>query len=1195
MIENGDENEEALTLPYYELPSSTEKSYIVICDNDPSKSYKLYRVSDYINPETGRLEDIPIPSIVIQSESTRSVSTTSFSSFVIQGNEIGIVVGVQNLDWSDFVFSNKYYYHISETAVNQKITDAEKNSLIISPKDNKMCWAAACANVLFDAGWLIPSTKSEDDIFNCYRDSFLYGDTRGGNILFGLSWYLTGYYPPSYNSSLANLDQCIPNTGGYFLSVASYVENNLYITQSNNSPDYLIVAASWLYSYNASVCLSVSWRNSDNWNDTEGVGGHALTLKGFSFQNNNNEVNLTGVFVTDSDDDKYGSACLQPNVIKYIPVIWSSGYFYLDSSVYSNNGDIGRIEFTSLLLPASFTTLSSGGAVVSSAATLLGKTVESGYIMNVSSAGLAMDTTVTSGGIQTVLANGTALDTVVSSGGSMIISSGGTARFSSGGYADNIQASNGAILGLTVAPGTYLKGSYDLDQFEVSANSISSYTVHSGCKLDILLSGTANNIDVLAGGRLNVSSGGTVTGINAASGALLGIAVAPSTYVSGSYNNSSFNITSSVSNYAIHSGCSLDVLLSGTANNIDVLAGGGLNVSSGGSASSTTVSSGGTQSVFAKARSLITSVLSGGTMNVSSGGTATSTTVFSGGIANIFSGGTATNIHASSGARLGLTVAPGTYASGSYGSTTFEVSSASISNYTVHSGCALNVLSGGSTNNTTVHSNGIMNVSSGGTATGINAASGALLGLTVAPGTYASGSYGSTTFEVSSASISNYTVHSGCTLDVLSGGKVRGQMVFENGAIVSAAWGGFFAFDISNLSPNNTALMNNLSLIQGTPSYSITVSGTNAYGLYTLANGAPANYSGGMELYRGTDFLGTLSVGGTISNAYRLYSLNETNNILSLDIAEKPIKSDIDHTGKSDIILFNSSSNQVEYWKNGVTGGSLQLESGTLDSTTSMGIIGGYDMNSDYNADLVASSFVVSGGSTTMRIGYFSGGTVNVNASNFVSIGETEVSSMSFWELKVGNLTGTPDRNSIVFYSSSSYHLGAWKDGQEDWENISNTFGGDWKMLGCGDFNGDGKDSVLMSYLNGQNYWYADLNGSSGSMGIANWSGWEFGAVGDFAGDGKDDIVLYKKNGDAAGTVVLLKDGNLDDWSSIGTLDVRSWEIKGAGDYTGDCMDDLLVRNSSTGQLGCYLSADMNQWKNLATGSGIDANWTVIA
>ena len=49
----------------------------------------------------------------------------------------------------------------------------------------------------------------------------------------------------------------------------------------------------------------------------------------------------------------------------------------------------------------------------------------------------------------------------------------------------------------------------------------------------------------------------------------------------------------------------------------------------------------------------------------------------------------------------------------------------------------------------------------------------------------------------------------------------------------------------------------------------------------------------------------------------------------------------------------------------------------------------------------------------------------------------------------------------------------------------------------------------------------------------------------------------------------------------------------GAGDYNGDAKDDLLVRQKSTGMLGCYASGDMASWNTL--GYGVDMNWTVIA
>ena len=134
-------------------------------------------------------------------------------------------------------------------------------------------------------------------------------------------------------------------------------------------------------------------------------------------------------------------------------------------------------------------------------------------------------------------------------------------------------------------------------------------------------------------------------------------------------------------------------------------------------------------------------------------------------------------------------------------------------------------------------------------------------------------------------------------------------------------------------------------------------------------------------------------------------------------------------------------------------------------------------------------------------------------------------------------------------------------------------------MLGCGDFDGDGKDSVLMS-LNGGLFYSVDLDGTLTGLGSLNWSGWEFGAIGDFAGDGKDDVVLFHKE---LGCVVLLADGNADTFERLGQLDASDWSVAGAGDFDGDGKDDLLVRQTSAGLVGAYASADMSKWSTVTT------------
>ena len=182
------------------------------------------------------------------------------------------------------------------------------------------------------------------------------------------------------------------------------------------------------------------------------------------------------------------------------------------------------------------------------------------------------------------------------------------------------------------------------------------------------------------------------------------------------------------------------------------------------------------------------------------------------------------------------------------------------------------------------------------------------------------------------------------------------------------------------------------------------------------------------------------------------------------------------------------------------------------------------------------------------------------------------------WKYQAGNLTGSGTA-SVVWHAQELGALGVWTDGTDNWTAVDGWFDTNWTMLGCGDFDGDGKDSVLMS-LNGGLFYSVDLDGTLSSLGDLNWSGWEFGAVGDFAGDGRDDIVLLHRE---SGTVVLLADGNADSFERLGQLDASDWSVAGAGDFDADGKDDLLVRQNSTGIAGAYASADMSKWSTVSS------------
>ena len=569
------------------------------------------------------------------------------------------------------------------------------------------------------------------------------------------------------------------------------------------------------------------------------------------------------------------------------------------------------------------------------------------------------------------------------------------------------------------------------------------------------------------------------------------------------------------------------------------------------------------------------------------GGTATTTIINDRGGMYVSSGGIANNTTINDLGRLVVS-------SGGMGNNTIVnsgdvcVRSGGVANSTtVNQYGYMDVSSGGIVNNTTINDLGSMWISSGGTANNTTVYSNG--GLKVY--------YGGTA--------NNATVNSSGWLYIFSKAKMTGQMTFDDRAIISAYDGAIIDFDISCLQPRGGALVNNLSQIFMTSKlndvlFTLTVSDSQTNGTYTLAKGA-AEFDRSITVKDSLDNdIGTLKLGETIKINDVDFTLNlGTDNILSVSVGEPApgpgpepkmefiAKSDIDGNGISDVLFqWTGGNNQTGFWMNGQP----EWQSQGRGRSPEWKILGAHDMNGDGKADTVMMGEATIIDMKGTYVGYYSDG-VDVDA-NWHTIGFLiDSGSGAAWQNKVGNLTGNEGMNSIVWYAPDLYALGVWTDSKEEWVSLSASFGGDaWTLVGCGDFDSDGKDSVLMSYNGGQLFYTVGIDGASQALGATDWRGWELRAIGDFAGDGKDDIVLFHKE---TGSMVMCADGNVDSYASIGQLAADDWFVVGAGDYNGDQKDDLLVRQYSTGMLGYYNTGDTSQWVEM--GRGVDMQWTVIA
>ena len=125
----------------------------------------------------------------------------------------------------------------------------------------------------------------------------------------------------------------------------------------------------------------------------------------------------------------------------------------------------------------------------------------------------------------------------------------------------------------------------------------------------------------------------------------------------------------------------------------------------------------------------------------------------------------------------------------------------------------------------------------------------------------------------------------------------------------------------------------------------------------------------------------------------------------------------------------------------------------------------------------------------------------------------------------------------------------------------------DWRFAGIGDLNGDGKDDVLLRHTDGR-WFYYPMDGRyhiTSGRGLANLTpnlDWQFAGIGDLNGDGRDDVLLRHTDGR---WWYYPMDGRYhitDERGLAGLTRNLDWHVAGIGDLNGDNRDDVLLRHT---------------------------------
>ena len=377
----------------------------------------------------------------------------------------------------------------------------------------------------------------------------------------------------------------------------------------------------------------------------------------------------------------------------------------------------------------------------------------------------------------------------------------------------------------------------------------------------------------------------------------------------------------------------------------------------------------------------------------------------------------------------------------------------------------------------------------------------------------------------------------------------------------------------------------NLDLGNLTPSSGFIIRGGNAgdeAGI-SVSTAGDVNHDGYGDLIVGAPFAD--SHGDAAGAGYVIFGRNG----FSIDA-----NNDVNGDGRTDFIVRDSVSGWLTNWVGTGTGGFANNGSNASIEFASEWKVGGLgDFNGDGRDDFLLRR---DDGWLTNWIGTRSGGYANngANSSQFLT---------TDWKvIGTGDFNGD-GRSDLLLRRDDGWltdWLGTANGGfTNNGANTSLFFTADWKVVSTGDFNGDGLTDLLFRRDDGWlTSWLGTTTGGFTNNGANSTNflttDWKVVGTGDINGDGRDDLLLRRDDGWLTDWLGTANGGFANNGANTSLVFTTDWKIAGIGDIDGNGREDILIRRDDgwmTSWLGTSNGAFANNSANFS--AFIANNWQV--